>query len=495
MQISSTKLTSTLILSLAMFEALAARGASPGARAADGAAKQPSRAGSSRVRLVPKVDERVELLSIVFRLAGNPEYNMSHLSGYTSDIDSTFAPYKTHPAVKMAARLLESKGVSFDAVMAMAVYLSPPPELKPLVKFSDDLPDSRWGKANAIEFVALLRDFYRVSKFHAFFAAHRPLYTLAESRFADELSRLDLGWYERFYGEAPKYDFNLVLGLNNGGGNYGPHVVFPDGREETYAIIGVWTQDSEGRPTFPSGKGYLATTIHEFNHSFINPPVDGHWNDFGSANRVFQPVAARMRAMAYGDARTMVKESLVRAAVIMYFESHGSTPAEVRDRIAREERNGFLWMPELCDLLRKYESNRSRYPTFDSFMPQAGRFYESLAGKIAPEIAEYEKHCPHVIGMEPFVNHAQDVDPSVKQLTVEFDKPLQPTRYSINFGPAGKDHYPVSGPPQFLPGDKAIVLPLVLKPDWSYSFVLTSLAFSSTDGHPLQDFEVSFKTR
>ncbi|MGA2005174.1 MAG: hypothetical protein ABSG70_17440 [Terriglobales bacterium] len=38
------------------------------------------------------VDERVELVSIVFRLAGNPEYNMSPLKGYTSDIDRYFSP-------------------------------------------------------------------------------------------------------------------------------------------------------------------------------------------------------------------------------------------------------------------------------------------------------------------------------------------------------------------------------------------------------------------
>ena len=33
--------------------------------------------------LSPEVDPRVELLSIVFRLAGNPEYNMSPLKTYS----------------------------------------------------------------------------------------------------------------------------------------------------------------------------------------------------------------------------------------------------------------------------------------------------------------------------------------------------------------------------------------------------------------------------
>lgn len=488
MQFRILKLMAALPLCFALFQPLAVRGAKPGVQAAQ-------HQQAAAIRLVPKVDERVELLSIVFHLAGNPEYNMSKITGYTGDIDRYFAPYKTHPAVAMATKLREGNGVSFDAVMAMAVYLSPPPTLKPLVEFSDEIPESRWGKENATKFVAFLRDFYRDSDFHAFFAAHRPLYDLAESRFAQELSNLDLGWYERFYGQAPNYRFNLILGLNNGGGCYGPHVAFPDGHEEIYAIIGAWTKDSEERPTFPSDEGYLATIIHEFNHSFVNPAVDAHWKDFDSAHGVFNPLAAQMRMMAYGDAKTMVNESIVRAAVILYFESHGSTAAQVRDRIAGEERNGFLWMGDLCDLLRKYESDRSRYPTFGSFIPQAEGFYDSLAAKIAPEIAAYEQSCPHVQGMKPFANHSQDVDPSIRQLTIEFDKPLKPTQYSINLGADGEEHYPVSAAPQFLPGAQAIVLPVVLRPGWSYSFVLTGLAFASTDGHPLKDYEVSFKTR
>src|SRR5256884_6563462 len=43
----------------------------------------------SEAGVSPKVDPRVELLSIVFRLAGNSEYNMSPLKTYTEDRKST----------------------------------------------------------------------------------------------------------------------------------------------------------------------------------------------------------------------------------------------------------------------------------------------------------------------------------------------------------------------------------------------------------------------
>jgi Domain of unknown function (DUF4932) len=70
--------------------------------------------------VAPHVDPRVELLSIVFRLAGNSEYSMSPLKSYTADIDAYFAPYKEHPAVALARKLAGENEVGFDAVMGLA---------------------------------------------------------------------------------------------------------------------------------------------------------------------------------------------------------------------------------------------------------------------------------------------------------------------------------------------------------------------------------------
>ena len=451
---------------------------------------------TGEIRLLPHVDERVELLSIVFRLAGNFEYNMSQLTRYTTDIDRYFAPYKNHAAVTAAAKLAKDNGVAFDAVMAMAVYLSPPPELAPIVPFTDSVPEARWGNENARTFVSVLRDFYRDTNFHAFFVAHRGLYDLADSRMTVLLGQLDLAWYKRFYGTMPNAHFHLILGMNNGGGNYGPKVVYPDGREELFAVIGAGTKDDAGQPTFDSPSLYLGSIIHEFNHSFINAVVRENWRDLGSAERVFNPVAPQMQRLAYGNPETMVYESLVRAAVILYFQSHGSDATQTRHRIVSEQAAGFVWMDELCDLLGKYESDRERYPTFRSFFPVIVEFYNSLAPRIGSKIAEFHARLVHVVRVEPFPNQAQDVDPDIKRLTIVFDKPLDPARgYSINYGSGGKDHYAISGKPEFAPGAKAITVPVELKPDWSYSFVLTGLAFGSPDGYPLETYEVSFKTK
>jgi len=325
--------------------------------------------------LTARVDQRVELLSIVFRLAGNFEYNMSNLDRYKADIDSYFGPYKQHPAVLLAKRVA-SRGVGFDAVMSMAVFLSTPPSLRPRNRFSADVPDSRWGEQDAVAFSAALAHFYADTRADRFFHTHEPLYALAVNRFDGVRQRINLPWFSHFYGAVAPDSFSVILGLNNGGGNYGPKVTLSDGRQEFYAIVGNWTHDATGDPTFD--KDYLPMVVHEFNHSFVNPVVASTWGSFPSMDRLYHSVETKMKAQAYGDAQVMVDESLVRAAVILYLESNGSSAAEIQQMIFSEQKTGFFWMADLCSVLRDYEHNRSRYGSLADFMPQIATFFRGL---------------------------------------------------------------------------------------------------------------------
>ncbi|MGI9071949.1 MAG: DUF4932 domain-containing protein [Bryobacteraceae bacterium] len=442
-----------------------------------------------------RVDERVELFSIVFRLAGNSEYNMNTLPAYSADIDRYFAPYKEHPVVQMAHALAEKNGIGFDAVMKIAISISPPPELKPLVPFTPIVPDERW-EMDAEKFLLLLREFYRESKFAEFYARHETMYRLAETRFATTLGSVDFGWYRRFYGKAPDLSYHLYLGMNNGGGNYGPRLVYPDGRLELYSVIGCWTHDDTGNPTYPPNQGYLSTIIHEFNHSFVNPAITEQWKDFTGAEQIYATVAEQMRQMAYGDAKTMVYESLVRAAVILYFQQTGEESRRNLKRIRQEQRLGFFWMGQLIQNLEGYQAQRAQYRTFSAYVPQVAFFYRELATRASAEATAFRARSARVVNIEPFANHAQDVDASVKTITIVVDKPLDPNAgYSINRGLDGGEHYPIRGKPTFGADGLRIVLPVQLKHNQTYSVVLTPRAFATADGYPLESYKVEFKTK
>ena len=95
----------------------------------------------------PKVDDRVELLSIVFRLAESPEYNSERFGLYTEKIKKHFEPFKDHELINFVKELIKTNDVAFDAVTSMAVSLDE--SLNPRIDFSNNIPDKRWGKENA----------------------------------------------------------------------------------------------------------------------------------------------------------------------------------------------------------------------------------------------------------------------------------------------------------------------------------------------------------
>ena len=57
-------------------------------------AEQQVKAQTDSMLIRPTVDKRVELLSIIFRLTGNSEYNRNDFKLYTDRIESHFSPYK-----------------------------------------------------------------------------------------------------------------------------------------------------------------------------------------------------------------------------------------------------------------------------------------------------------------------------------------------------------------------------------------------------------------
>ncbi|MBI4324260.1 MAG: DUF4932 domain-containing protein, partial [Chloroflexi bacterium] len=100
--------------------------------APDGATQSaaPMKSDGSGALLRINVDARVELLSLIFRLAGNPEYNQARVESYAEDAERQFGTFRDHPVVALAAKLRNTQGVSYDACMGMAVHLTDPGDLQ-----------------------------------------------------------------------------------------------------------------------------------------------------------------------------------------------------------------------------------------------------------------------------------------------------------------------------------------------------------------------------
>lgn len=49
--------------------------------------------------ILVKIDSRIELMSIIFRMAGNAEYRQGRIASYVQDVDRHFAAFKDHDAM------------------------------------------------------------------------------------------------------------------------------------------------------------------------------------------------------------------------------------------------------------------------------------------------------------------------------------------------------------------------------------------------------------
>ena len=444
--------------------------------------------------LPPKVDWRVELLGITARLADYQEYSSPLNKSYTRDIYKYFEKYKQHPLIVYMREIRHTNLISYDAVMAMAIHLSPAPDFTPVVAFNQYAPEVRWGKPAALKFARLLQQFYTDTNAEKFFNDHNDAYKIAENQFTRVFKELDVNWFKQYYGLPPKEQFNVIIGLGNGGANYSQKVVYPNGSEVLYAIMGTWSFNDQGEPVYTDAS-YLPTLIHEFNHSFVNYLTAKNETALSASGKIiYQSDSAKMQNQAYADWRVMLSESLVRASVIRYLMSHNTNPTVAIKEIQLQSSKGFIWIKQLVDLLGTYEKNRKRYPTLNSFMPQIIKFYNITAANINSLRTQYLQKLAHVSAIKPFSNGDTNVNPQLTEIKVYFDKPLSGEGVSINWGKGGSRQYPITRFLGYTNNNTAIALQVALQPGADYQFVLTGLSFKTADGYPLQEYEVHFKT-
>lgn len=334
-----------------------------------------------------KYDERVELMSILCHLAGYGEYNMNMGGDYIIDIDRYFSNVKNHPAVEMMVSLRNINGIGYDSPMFFAVYLDKK-EGSFVLPSDDVVPERRWNGVDLKHAIETINDFYVKSDFATFIEQHKAFYqTICDAYDSTIISKFNQNWYEQFYGVPPTDNFEVVIGFTCGGGNYGPSRQLPNSPRNVYAIVG-YALDDNGRPYFESEpKTFINTLVHEFNHSFVNPLTadnSAQMEDTGKELMRFSENV--MRKNAYSNWQTIINESIVRAAVVLYNIDNGASSDSVRQLVIDEMATGFNWMPELVKCMQSYSKNRDKYTTFGTYYPVITASLKSYVDELSEKV-------------------------------------------------------------------------------------------------------------
>lgn len=355
----------------------------------DGEATGETPDGGASARLRAAVDARVELVGVVFRLAGSPEYEAERLPAYVDAVERHFGAHRRHAAVRHARVLAATYGIGYERVVRFALHLTPPPDLR--LRPTGTGLGGGWTRARARAFAADLRAFAAEADAAAFFDAQAPRYAAAARRMQARLdATVDAAWLAGFTGLPSADTTRVVVGLGLGPHSYAVRFTHPDGTTEHHAVMGAATPDAAGRAAFDAARApdLAATVIHELAHGVVNPLVDAHLYALRRAGpAVFAAVAGVMRRQGYGRWEAVQYESLVRAVVGRYVRAQqGDAAAEAY--LAAQHARGFVWLAALDARLARYASDRARYPTLAVFMPRVVEHMRAVADDAAGDAAD-----------------------------------------------------------------------------------------------------------
>lgn len=403
--------------------------------------------GFAQVQLEPVVDERIELNSTVFRLAGIPEYNMGLISSYNEAIDSCFMDFKDSKLMEYVMKMREENGLGYSAVAASSLYLKIE---NGKVRIDDRMDLStlpglghQWKDEKAFrKYVSLLNDFYVKSDFHTFFENSRPIYEKVTGGMKDMLKFLNTEWFAGFFGqEFPSV--HLYVGVVNGRSNYylGPNSYYYRNADPGFSII------LGALPHFTLDNLY--PLLHETCHHFSNPLFEEYWPQMQDAGeKMFPYVADSIMQYGYGSAYEAMLEWQNNLFSAMYYREnykfieslmfpeerieelkrlgveYSSTADNLVVPMSRQNMDrGFIWFKRSVDFMENFFRNRDIYPHVADFMPQLVKFLDHTARDYGRVMFEFENRHPYVVNVFPAAG-SNIWNDDLEEIRVTFSEPM-----------------------------------------------------------------------
>lgn len=347
-----------------------------------------SKAQQSESSLFPKIDKRVEFLNIIYQFAKHGKAIDTLNDRDTHLINEHFLKFKNHPVIVYTNNLIRQFAKdSIDIIEwelpSLAVHLSQPPQLQPLVDQINVDNSDGWDNRSLLnnEYIFLIQDFYKQTNAEKFFRIQEKYYKKIYQEYSNNGIIINKNWLDNFFRIKPSETYFPILTLRPNTGAY-LRVNFENNKRNTHTIFGCNKFDSNGIPMTFGEPSFAWSILHEYIHCFCNQLIEKDslklkpsGQELLSNQRVYNLV----KNTFYNNWRYLLYESLVRAVSIRYAMSNNKNHDQIESDIKRQEDLGFLWMKDLVEKLGIYENNRNKYNSFSKFMPQIIKAFENYA--------------------------------------------------------------------------------------------------------------------
>lgn len=359
-----------------------------------------------RVKLSPKVNletsVNLETYFFVEKLA------VEHIGNYV--FDNKDSNYDHQPIVRFAfqyfrrytdstyvlkmaetIRALRDHYYDNGPIMNYLLNQKPFPAAGPLYPQVALPATDRKGDSLLVALTAFLRKFYTTAKVGAFLKANAGFYKGSLNEVAKDVDVPSFRGLEQWFGQSfPAYRIYLVPSMPITAGEdsyrgYGPGIVSPSG-----PVPAMIMSSSKMLPLQQNLSGYHhygfdnpgvthMLTKHEIGHSFVNPILEKYFDELDRDSALFTPKFKAALAPVYINSwRICIIEHLVRLGEIRTALSIGNTIEAERLRKVHIGEYKCVLIPLMEAEIVKYEKNRSRYPTFESYLPELVAWFHQL---------------------------------------------------------------------------------------------------------------------
>ena len=329
-----------------------------------------SRPGAPSEKMTVAVDPRVELLAVVLKLSGYGELHQGRIneepSPYLAAVDRRFGQYAQHEAVRYFRTA--NRAIAGDLPVHLVLHLSEPPGLALRTPFPPALVARAGGPSALKPYVEALRAFARDTAFADFFRSQRPSHaaSAAAPRKTMRLARL-VRTLESYFGVRQR-GYHVVLAPLLKTVAFGPRVAWKNGELETYCVFPAAGVRND-RIRFREGAPARSLLLHEFSHSFVNPLVAERRRQIDESASLMRRIRYKTGATYGAEWEICVCEHIVRAVTTRLAALDGGEQ-QARHERRLHERQGFIFLRDVCARLEEYEKNRDLYPSFKDFLPE-----------------------------------------------------------------------------------------------------------------------------
>ncbi|MEN5436603.1 hypothetical protein ABE545_23430 [Sphingobacterium faecium] len=105
----------------------------------------------------------------------------------------------------------------------------------------------------------------------------------------------------------------------------------------------------------------------------------------------------------------------------------------------------------------------------------------------------YEAKKPKIVSFEELQNGQENVSSTLKQLKINFDRPLLGKGHSFNG--ISKESFPIIKKHIYSSDNKSVTIYWDLEENKSYEIIFTGKSFRTMDGIPMSDYLLRFSTK